>query len=49
MPYLADSPGEYESLVKKALSEDGPSMEKERIRLPGPIAGKNCMTEFYKA
>ncbi|HZE84855.1 MAG TPA: glycosyltransferase [Puia sp.] len=47
--YLADSPGEYESLVKKALSEDGPSMEKERIRFARTHSWENCMTEFYKA
>lgn len=47
--YLADGPDDYETLVKRALSEDNPGRRQERIRFAGTHSWENCMTEFYRA
>jgi glycosyltransferase involved in cell wall biosynthesis len=47
--YLANSPDDYETLVKRALSEDNPGRRQERTRFARTHSWENCMTEFYRA
>ena len=47
--YLADSPEEYEGLVKQALAEDSPFKVEERIRFARTHSWHNCVAEIYRA
>jgi len=47
--YLADNPEEYPDLVKRALSENDSSMEKERIRFAATHSWENCVSKLYEA
>ncbi|MHA4808149.1 glycosyltransferase [Flavitalea flava] len=47
--YLADNPGEYPALIQKALSENNPEKENERIVFARSHTWENCMSELYKA
>jgi teichuronic acid biosynthesis glycosyltransferase TuaH len=47
--YLADNPEGYTELVQKALSENDPSLEKERIRFAATHSWENCVSKLYEA
>jgi glycosyltransferase involved in cell wall biosynthesis len=47
--YLADRPDQYPELIQKALEENDPAREKERIRFAETHSWENCMLELYKA
>jgi glycosyltransferase involved in cell wall biosynthesis len=47
--YLADSPEEYEGLVKKALAEDSPFKTEERMAYARTHSWENAVAELYRA
>ena len=47
--YLADKPEDYPELVKKALAENNPDKENERIRFAQSHTWENCLLEINKA
>ena len=46
---LAETPEEYPALIEKALEEDSPEKQSERIRFAHTHTWENCMLELYKA
>ena len=47
--YLADKAEEYPALVKKALAENSPEKENERINFARSHTWENCLLEIHKA
>lgn len=47
--YLADTPEQYEELVKKALAEDSPFKVEERIAFARTHSWENCVAEMARA
>jgi len=47
--YLADGPQDYSPLIKKALHDNNPEKEKERIRFAQSHTWENSVNEMYKA
>ena len=47
--YLANEPGEYQGLIEKALVENNPEKQNERIAFAHGHTWENCMDEMYKA
>jgi teichuronic acid biosynthesis glycosyltransferase TuaH len=47
--YLAGGPQDYSPLIKKALHENSPEKEKERIRFARSHTWENSVNEMYKA
>jgi glycosyltransferase involved in cell wall biosynthesis len=47
--YLADQPGEYTGLIKKALATDSQEKANERIRFAQSHSWENSVDELYKA
>lgn len=47
--YLADQPGEYPALIAKALEENNPEKEMERIAFAKTHSWENSVAEIYKA
>ena len=47
--YLAKKADEYPALIEKALIENSPEKEKERITFAKSHTWENCMLELYKA
>jgi len=47
--YLADKAEEYPALIKKALAENNPEKENERIRFANSHTWENVIIEFNKA
>lgn len=47
--YLADSPEEYPALLQKALAEDSPENQRERIAFARTHTWENSVNDLYKA
>ncbi len=47
--YLAEQPEEYPALLQKALGQNTPAMEQERMRFARTHSWENCMIPFYQA
>ena len=46
---LAERPEDYPALIEKAIAEDSPEKQTERIRFANTHTWENCMHELYKA
>ena len=46
---LAERPDEYPALIEKAIADDSPDKQAERIRFANTHTWENCMLELYKA
>jgi teichuronic acid biosynthesis glycosyltransferase TuaH len=47
--YLADQPQDYASLIKKAMLENDPAREMDRIHFAHSHTWEQCMSELYKS
>ncbi|HEU4472169.1 MAG TPA: glycosyltransferase [Flavisolibacter sp.] len=47
--YLANEPSDYPALIRKALLENSPGLERERIAFAQSHTWENCIAELYKA
>ena len=47
--YLADQPEDYPALIQKALEENNPQKEQERMSFARTHTWESCVNEIYKA